>query len=149
MLDLIKQYGAIILATYGAALSTYNFYDGRRKNRRSVKVTLETAMFTFHGGGITAPYIKITAVNIGNRPVTITNVGLRLPDGRHLALLQRAVPDDMESGLPATLHDGAQAFRFYKADDAEATARNAGATKMIAYAMDSTGKTHLGDSWTL
>jgi len=71
------------VAVYGAGLSTYNMYNARRKDRREIKVTISAGYLT-HGPDLSDEMFVLSASNPGHRAVTVTSVGIRLPDGRQM-----------------------------------------------------------------
>ncbi|MFH1342868.1 MAG: hypothetical protein ABIL01_16955 [Pseudomonadota bacterium] len=147
-----KETVLFVLAIYGAGLSTWNLFTTRRKERRAVRVAMGTKMPMGTGSerdGRAFAHLEVT--NSGHRPVTITRIGLQLPDGKwlHPGLSRRhdALGD---TEMPITLADGQTARLHYAyADIAEAIIRGFGGsqTRVVPFAEDSVGNTHRGKSW--
>lgn len=76
-----------IMAVYAAALSTYTFFNDRHRNKPKLKVTISKAVTT---GliGMAELQFQITAANSRSVPVTISRVGLLLPDGQTLQFIR-------------------------------------------------------------
>jgi len=62
-------------------LSTYNIYTARKQNRREIKVTMGSGFIT-RGPDLSDDMLVLSASNPGHRAVTVTGVGILLPDGR-------------------------------------------------------------------
>ena len=67
-----------------------------------VTVTARQTMPTY-GDRVGDPHVQITAANKGRSPVTVQSWGLKLPDDRHLAILERA---PWSAGCPYRLEPG-------------------------------------------
>jgi hypothetical protein len=145
-----KDVVIFLLALYGAALSTLNFWTSTRKDKRTVRVSLSTVMPTF-GAELGGCFAKIEAVNIGHRPVTIESLTLELPNGARLWPASRDLfPGVPDTRLPATLADGQSAhLAIPYADIADGLRRGGykGRIKVKAICLDSVGKVHEGDRW--
>jgi hypothetical protein len=81
--SVLKDILLSMLALYGAVLSTFNYTQSVRKERRSVVVSLSTAMPTY-GAIVGDCFAKIEAINAGHRPVTISTLALEVPEGQRL-----------------------------------------------------------------
>src|SRR5205085_1234408 len=68
------------------ALSTLNFLQARRKDRRSIRVSISSTLPTY-GPDVGAPYMCVTAANDGHRTVTVATLALELPDRSRLFML--------------------------------------------------------------
>ncbi len=77
---------ALIIAVYGAVLSTYTAWAARQEKKRKIKVELS------YGFSVSPPMVGpkslfISALNMGKPTVTLTSMGLVLPDKRYLTPL--------------------------------------------------------------
>lgn len=101
----------LVLAIYGAVLSTYTVWRARRRDRPALKVSMSHA----YGVGALAggTWLTLTVVNVGHRPVTVCNPGFQLPDGARLI----SPEEEARLGLPDRLAEGASfALRIPHAD---------------------------------
>ena len=115
--SVLKDILLSMLALYGAVLSTFNYTQSVRKERRSVVVSLSTAMPTY-GAIVGDCFAKIEAINAGHRPVTISTLALEVPEGQRLfSTGSGGAPGMSDTQLPISLADGqsAQVFFSYKA----------------------------------
>lgn len=144
-----KDLVLFVVAIYAAGLSTWNLRQALRKDRRQIRVTQGTAMPTFNGR-VGNAWADIQATNVGQRPVTITRLGLIVKGGGQIVSLEGRPPGLQDTPLPTTLTDGqtARAFLAYR-DIGEALLRNGitGKATLVAVCEDSTGKTHRGEKW--
>jgi hypothetical protein len=76
-----------------------------RQGGAVVTVTAKQALPTY-GDRVGDPHVQVTAANKGRSPVTVKNWGLRLPDDRHLAIMEHL---PWSAGLPHRLEPGADA----------------------------------------
>jgi hypothetical protein len=76
-----------------------------RQSGAVVTVTARTAMPTY-GDRVGDPHVQVTAANKGRSPVTVKNWGLKLPDDRHMAIMDHA---PWSAPLPHRLEPGADA----------------------------------------
>jgi hypothetical protein len=94
------------IAIYGAALSTFNWRQSVRKDRRQITVSFSTAMPVW-GNQLGAPYLKLEAFNTGQRVVTVKTLTLETPSGDRIAPMVGdrllGMPD---TRLPVSLSDG-------------------------------------------
>lgn len=91
----------LIIAAYGAILSTILAIHELRKDKRRVSVTCKITGIV-SGGNVKWKWIKITAVNSGHRPIVIENAGLNI-SGYKLTDLKRKSELDP---LPKKIGDG-------------------------------------------
>jgi len=96
---------ALIIAGYGAILSTGLFIQKVLKERRKISVVLEYIAFYSR--------VQVIITNIGHRPITLTTMSLKLGLGDEDAGIWDPVPQnalfDIELNketFPATLSDG-------------------------------------------
>jgi hypothetical protein len=145
--QLVRDLVLLFLGLLGAGLSLYNFFDIRRRSARILKLSLMTCMPTYKEGQLGNPLMEVIATNIGQRSVTVTNLGLELPEGRTLALLHQGYPGFEDTPTPATLQDGEIARRYFSyADIAGAVRQHQLPPKLAikAFAVDSAGQRHYG-----
>lgn len=72
-----------VVAVYGSVLATFNYCQGKRKDQRNVVVDFSTVLPAY-GPVLGDCFVKVAAINGGQRPVTITNIALCLPDRKRL-----------------------------------------------------------------
>lgn len=95
---------AIVLGVWGAGLSTYNTLQSWRDKRPRVRVRVSYGVLPTR----TAPRIAVVigVSNPGQQPVTITEVGIELPDKRHLIMPRlegtRPLPCNLSIGAGET-----------------------------------------------
>jgi len=134
------------LAIYATILSTYNFVQAWRRERRSVVVTLISVV------GMSGPTIaEVRATNVGHRPVTVRSIVLELEDKKRLSSIVH-YPRDIfqDTPLPHTITDGQSASVFMAyADIGRALIQHGrtGKTKLTPICEDSAGGVHRGKPW--
>lgn len=87
-----------LIAVYGAVLSTFNFLHLRKRDKKSVMVTLELKRLEdkrHHKSGL-----PIKVVNNGYRPVAIAKIAVQESDGRDIPGPQE---DDVNRKFPVIL----------------------------------------------
>ena len=87
-----------VLAIYGAVLSTFNYWHTRKRDKKSVMVTLELKRLEdkrHHKSGI-----PIKVVNKGYRPVAIAKIAVQESDGGDMPGPQE---DDVNRKFPVIL----------------------------------------------
>ena len=87
-----------VLAIYGAVLSTFNYWHTRKRDKKSVMVTLELKRLEdkrHHKSGI-----PIKVVNNGYRPVAIAKIAVQESDGGDMSGPQE---DDVNRKFPVIL----------------------------------------------
>ncbi|WP_202379409.1 hypothetical protein [Mesorhizobium sp. 131-2-5] len=112
--DLIKDVALFAVAIWGAVLSTIIWRQGSAKDSRLVKVQASTAMLTMTNGQLSPALAKITAVNVGQRIVTISLLAMELPDKRRLFAMRAGLnmPGMADTVLPTALSDGQSAHLY-------------------------------------
>jgi len=88
---LVAWYGAIVSTALGA-LQVYRFLVEQKEKKIRVKVKLKLG-FMKQGPTQSETLLFISAVNVGNRPVTLSFPQIRLPDGKYYM----RIPDGSES----------------------------------------------------
>jgi hypothetical protein len=108
--SVVKDVVLFFIAVYGAALSTFNWRQAVKKDRRHISISVSTVMPTY-GDRLGNPYARVEAINTGHRVVTIKTIALELPGGeRFLFLAPNGIPGVPDTTLPAALSDGQTAF---------------------------------------
>lgn len=141
------------LAIYGAGLSTVTIALAFLRNRRRLKVTC--AVSYYYDPVRFLPYLQIEAVNTGTRPVTVTRINIKLPNGEYMVALPSNY-DDVQlranTELPATLSDGESAKMMIALGNVREGLREqrfSGEVAVIAHVGDSAGKTHESKSYKI
>lgn len=146
-----KDVALFALAIYGAALSTFNWRQAVRKDKRAVSVKLSTTIPAYDNGSLGPCFAKLEVTNVGHRPVTISTMALELPGGaRIFCTAPNAYPGISDTRLPATLSDGASASIHFAYQDISAALANSGRTgkiKVVPACEDSSGTYHRGKHW--
>ncbi|MGH3220238.1 MAG: hypothetical protein ACRDPY_16300 [Streptosporangiaceae bacterium] len=92
-----------------------------RRSGAVVSVTATQAIPTF-GDNLGDPHVNVTASNKGRSPVTITSLGFKLRDDRHLAVMKWT---PWSASLPHRLEPGAAASWYVPTNAiTESTAHN-------------------------
>lgn len=92
----------LLLALYGAVLSTVLGIRELRKDRRQIRVTCRMALTPSPTGGVWE-FVSVEAVNTGHRPVEITMAGLLMKNGN---LFTQVRSNAGPLPLPKKLEDG-------------------------------------------
>lgn len=93
-----KDVALFLVALYGAVLSTFNWRQAVRNDRRVVKVGVSTAMPGYADGRLGPPFAKVEAINVGHRVVVVKTLTLELENGDQLLPAQA----DAFPGMPDT-----------------------------------------------
>ena len=126
-----------LVAIYAAILSTYTLLSSRKEKKRQIKVELSFGFRVF-GPKLGPTSLLITASNPGYRTVTLTGVGIRLPDNRQ-AILPNP-PSDVQ--FPYDLPEGKHCTAWFDAKELAATLRRegfAGKVKLVGFYRDALG----------
>lgn len=93
----------LIIAIYGALLSSYSVWASKQEKKREIKVQLS---YGFHAGppSVGPMMLIISALNTGQKRVTLTSMGLILPkkDEKFLTFLR----PDSNVNFPCDLIEG-------------------------------------------
>jgi hypothetical protein len=148
--SVLKDVLLSVVALYGAVLSTFNYTQSVRKERRSVVVSLSTAMPTY-GATVGDCFAKIEAINAGHRSVTISTLALEFPEGQRLfSTGSVGAPGVSDTQLPISLADGQSAQMFFSYKDIGNTLVSHGRTqkiKLTPICIDSFGTVYKGKLW--
>ncbi|MFI0847767.1 hypothetical protein [Mesorhizobium sp. IMUNJ 23232] len=145
-----KDVVLLVLAVWGAALSTFNWWSARSKESRRIKVWLTTKIPTYTSGEMGHPFVCVEAVNVGHRPVKIDYLAVELPDGRTLLpMFHNELPGMPNTKLPVTLGDGESAILAFPYSEVGHGLRQIGVerTRIRPLATDTAGNKHRGKSW--
>jgi hypothetical protein len=148
----MKEVVLFLVAVYGAVLSTFNWRQAVKKDRRNIKVVASSAVPTLESGALGPCFAKVEAVNVGHRPVTITALTFELPTGGRLATFAPdGLPGAPDTRLPATLADGqsAHVFMSYREIAIALLKSGRGKTRLTPVCDDSAGGTYRGDPWNV
>lgn len=144
---LVKDVILFALALYGAALSTFNFRQAVRKERRQIAVRFSTAMPTY-GSQVGPAFAVLEATNIGQRSVTVHTLVLELEGGARLfPTVLDPFPGIPDTPLPITLGDGETARRYMPYQDIGSALLQLtpdGKAKVTPVCEDSAGGVHRG-----
>jgi hypothetical protein len=141
----VKDAITLAIAGYGAGLSTYNLVQAVRRDRRQLKVSMSTALYTY-GPDLGPAMLSIEVVNTGHRPVVVNPPTLRLPDNKTLALMGA----DGISDFPKELGDGAAGAIRSRYRDVAAALASSGYPPIVEVTpicSISTGQTFSGRPW--
>ena len=144
----IKDILLAALAVYGAVLSTFNWRQAAKRERRTLLVKISTVMADYHGR-LGPRVLRVEAINVGARPVTATVLALELPGKKRMfSFGGDGLPGVPDTTLPAVLSDGMSAhIHLAYADIARALLREGHSSniKVRPVAEDSAGGLHYGD----
>ena len=91
----------LIIASYGAILSTYSIWSKRQEHKREVKVTLSFGFIKM--GTVSPPMLILSALNTGSKTVTLNSMGLILPEKKYLHFTH---PENIYVTFPHDLLEG-------------------------------------------
>jgi hypothetical protein len=149
----IKDAGLFALALYGAALSTFNLWQARKRDSRQVKVSMSTIMLTYTNGSVGRPHVQVEAVNVGHRPVSVTMITLERFDGTRI--FNTAPSHDVglaNTRLPVSLSDGERAIwlmSYYDLGDCLLRHGSGSKENVTPICEDSTGQVYRGKPWEI
>jgi hypothetical protein len=136
----LKWAVAVIVAAYGAGLSSYNTYIARKQSQHQIAVKVTFGWLT-NGPNLSEDMLMVEASNPGHRAITLTSVGFLLRDGRQLALLD---PQGSKS-LPHHLAEGTNIMHWIPMREMSDTLHKNGLTgkvKLRGFYKDAVGATH-------
>lgn len=131
---------SLVIAIYAAALSTYIIIRDSIKDRRRLKVSCNVEAMQL-GSGEPPIFVVINFTNVGHRPITITNGGFKLSDGREYIGYQ--YPPGVK--LPKTLGDGEAIKLTFPFNNVKGEAKRLdekGIQFIHAFGQDAEGKVH-------
>jgi hypothetical protein len=138
-LDAIEL-AALIIATYGAILSTilaiYKFLEDRKRLKVEVSPSLVAS-----GSGVQKA-LDLICSNLGKRPITIISYGITLPNKRNIFFFNRS-----PQALPCTLSDGQCCILSTSWGEIAETVADEGykdSVELAGYFVDATGRRYYG-----
>ena len=137
------------VALYAATLSTFNWRQNLRRDRRELKVTFDLERSKFGFGNIAI----IVVTNVGHRVVVVTRACVDLDDGEQISVSEYAYEDGpIESfKLPCELKDGMSAkfyYSFNKLTDLYFE-KEIDTIRLRSVCVDSTGAEWRGEWWEM
>ncbi len=108
--DVLTVYASVVAT--GAAL--WPIYQWRHAHRDHVEVETRFAFLTMTDGGL-VDTVTVTARNRGDRPVSVTSVGIDHNDGSGRSIQNIAVVPG--GSLPGTVEPGHEGMTYFMADD--------------------------------
>ncbi len=108
----------LLIAIYGALLSTIIAVREFTKDKRRVKVTCKYAFAFPPGSNEALEFISITVVNIGHRPIQIKQAGILLNNKTTITQLESKIG---RIPLPKKLEDGESLDIMFDAEKIEKT----------------------------
>ncbi|MGH6856178.1 MAG: hypothetical protein ACRECP_00695 [Methylocella sp.] len=149
--SVLKDALLFLLALWGAALSTFNWRQAVRKERREIRVAVSTVFPTYNTGQVGEPFAMIEATNIGHRAVTVKTLTFELPTGgRMYPIRKNTFPGMSDTALPASLSDGQSAHLLMSFRDIAAGLlqdNKFGTIKLTPVCVDSAGGIYNGEPW--
>jgi hypothetical protein len=139
-------------AIYGAALSSLNWWNARKKDRRAVLVTMDTAMPTYPDGSLGPPFARIQVVNTGHRVIRVESLSIEIP-GSNRRIVPTAFNNFVgmpDTPLPVSLEDGETAHLMMSYDDVANGLEHAGLDGeigLVPLCRDSVGGSYRGEPW--
>lgn len=140
-----KDIITFVIASYGAALSTFNLYRSVVNERRRIVIKQSTGWYTYPQS-LGPPMACIEIVNRGRRPVVVNLPQLQLPNHKSMTMMNA----DGGHDFPKRLDDGEAASVRIGYDLIAESLRNFGYSGEIVLrplCTDSTGKTFRGKQW--
>jgi hypothetical protein len=146
---LAYQIITLLIAIYGATLSTTTAILNFRKDRRSLEVRMSTMMYTY-GSELGPPMLAIEIINIGHRQLVVDPPQLMVTadPNRVLALMGA----DGLADFPKRLNDGESGSVRTPYKDVAAgllQAGHRGTVELIAICKDSTGRRYRSKPWSV
>ena len=145
-----KDLGLLALALYGAILSTINWRHAARRDAAQIKVVIGT-LWPATGSRPGPPYLKVDAINLGPRSVTIDILTLELPSGARIFTPYTSGMAELGSTrLPASLDDGQRARYIVSYEEVGRALRSHGlghGTKLTPVCVDTAGRVTKGKPW--
>ena len=151
--SVVKDVVLLLIALYGAALSTFNWRQAIKRDRRAIKVDLGTAILTYQNGSLGQPFAQMRVTNIGQRPVTVASMFLEIAGGARLfSMMPSAFQGVPDTPLPVTLKDGESAthyMSYQEIGEALISSGRRSETEIALVCEDSSGGTYRSESWTV
>jgi len=138
-----KDWITLVIALAGFCLSLYVAIVQRRDKRELLRIDVNPGVHT-QGSSVSSLLCVITARNVGERTVTLSNFGLILPSGQQI--IDATTPQ--QHPLPYALVAGASCtmlMPFSNAVEAAVRAGYSGLIKVRPYFDAQSGKRHIGN----
>lgn len=130
----------VLIALYGAILSTYIFVSQKKANKRTIKVKLSTGFISM-GSSLGETRLIIEIINPGNRTVTICSTGLNLPGSKTVPSLG----DNTHIKMPHELTEGKNCHFWFGMKNLASGLKDAGLSgkvMVVGYATDGADNTY-------
>jgi hypothetical protein len=92
----------LLIAIYGALVSTYSVWTARQEHRREIKVELSYGFMRNALAEVSPTLLILSAMNTGAKTATLTSTGLALPRKKYLLFAQPesnvTFPHDLPEG---------------------------------------------------
>ncbi len=141
-----KDIITLVIAAYGAVLSSFNLWQASTKNRRRILLKRSIGFYTYAGGGMGSAMATFEVINQGYRPVVVDAPTIKLPSGKQMILLTA----DGLKDFPKRLEDGETvSLRIPFADITAALKKDgySGTVTLWPICKDSTGNLFKGKRW--
>ncbi|RWX74437.1 hypothetical protein EPK99_24960 [Neorhizobium lilium] len=149
--EVVRDVLLLGLGLFGTGLSIFNYIDAKSKDKRQIRVTLSSAIPTYHDGSLGLTYAKLEATNVGSRDVVVSSMFIEASRGGRLTSFEQGVfPGVADTILPTPLSDGHSAHRFYAYRDIGEALIGSGRTgkqTITPVCEDSSGAQHRGEPW--
>jgi hypothetical protein len=135
----IKDIITLVIAIYGAGLSTYILY----KQRRHISIAIQPDFHVYANGSISTQMVSIKAVNLGARDVKLTFPTIRLPNGKFLSFTNVSGMNEFSKRL-ADGDTASLSMSMQKLSNSLKSTGLKGKVKIRPCCYDSAGKQYLG-----
>jgi len=135
----------LIIAVYGAILSTYSIWSERQEHKREIKVRLSYGFIRNVLGQVSPTMIILEALNKGSKTVTLSSMGLILPKKKYLFL---ARPNSYVT-FPHDLLDGKNVNVWLETKELAGDLKNegySGRIRLRGYYNDAIGNRYISKS---
>jgi hypothetical protein len=143
-----KDLVTLALATYGALLSTFVFYQSWRKDKRRVRIVARPTFLQYDDGSFSSRLTEIEVVNLGNRPVVVNAPSFKLPNAKYMNFGDadglRDFPKRLEDGEKASIR-----LTNQKIAKAVKSVEFSGKIHVRPTRTDTAGKRYLGAKWEI
>ena len=117
----------LIIASYGAVVSTISIWYTRKEHKREVKVTLSFGLIKQIS--VSPPQIFLEALNIGSKTVTLSSFGLNLPNKKNMYFPN----PNSNAPFPHELLEGKSVSVWIDAKELAKNLKQEGYSGMISY----------------
>jgi hypothetical protein len=139
-----KDIITVLIAVYGAVLSTYTFLATRRRDKPNIIIEVTTDL----RGDMSRAGLMITlnALNVGHRPITLSMMGFLLPDGQIMDFIRPQT--DVE--FPYKLESGERCRAWMEVERFKANLMKAGyyqQVELVGYFRDEVNRIYKSNKW--